>query len=87
MNNYDIIGFICSAPYSRFPGAVIIDDSGVRDPVPQAGVLHRVDRLLGVDVQMDTEHDTTERSSQTKRKVSVLHTSGGAGGGRRKEGG
>ena len=87
MNENDIIGFICSTPYSRVPGAVIIDDSGVGDPVPQSGILHRVDRLLGVDVQVDTEHDTTERSSQTKGKVSVLHTSGGVGGGRRKEGG
>ena len=63
-----------STTLSLFPRAVAIDDSGIRDLVPESGVLYRVDSLLRVNVQVDTLHDTAERCSETIGKMSVLHT-------------
>jgi len=64
-----------STIHSLFPRAVATDDSGAGDLVPESGVLHWVDGLLWVDVQVDTLHDTAECCSETKGKMSVLHTS------------
>ena len=60
--------------HSPFPRAVAVDDSGIRDLVPESGILHRVDSLLRINVQVDTLHDTAERCSETKGEMSVLHT-------------
>ena len=57
------------------PRLVVHDNGRARDVVPESGVFHRVDHLLGVGVQVHTEHDAAEGGSEGVGEVRVLHAS------------
>ena len=57
------------------PRSIVNEHGRGRDLFPESSILHWIDHFLGVGVQVYTQHDATESSSEGEGKVRVLHGS------------